>query len=570
MTDTKRPWRFYGRQESKRLLKQALGLATKPYEQGFSMVRVRGRRWVGKTQLVKEIQNDAPTDWPFIYYEVPDKQKREFRHYSLEKVIEDLLKLAELAGFPEISDRLTLPVEHPHYTDWSKCEDLLLNLMRKGVILVLDEFDHAVPLELTIPVKRAVDVINKEHGQGYAGQMVVMGSHQQKFDDLFASDAPFYGRDSSVISLEQWSLRTVLEMATDQGILTRPDQFLTLWTAYGGMPSHWKRYCTGKTYAHLRTVENIDVWRRNFLEIEEYNLWSSKYERFDDRAYVELKPEHSELLLWIAQNHLKKGVKVKDIAIEGTFGNEKDINEKMVFFQNKLKLMDMVRPFDRKDFGKWQISDNNTLFQLNVFRELFENLNRETQTDLDKIIREPSFKETPILRLETLEGAALERLTAKYYEAMGDTRWVRSSVEQGGFDGDIDIMAIMFVDGQGVLYLVDAKRNAEKYVTEYRDKTMEVKTRQDNFMNALPDNDTMKTLRQMERKRVLVSTHFDAKKRKAIEKGGDFNTLDIPEMAREYGFDPGPVLVLKGTSDDEPEVDNEPDELTSPRPRMGM
>ena len=542
MAQQNRNWRFYGRAKAKKNLKESLGFFMEPDQRTFSAISVSGRRWVGKTHLIKEVLKEDPHHVPFIYYEVPDKQKKEYKDYTLDDALADFEKLAAKAGFPDIMDQLPLPLDRPYYTVWSKCEDLILILMKRGVTLVLDEYHQAVPLGLSIPVIKAINVMRTDFSRDYTGKIILTGSHQQKFDQLFERDAALHGRISSGVRLEQWSVRTTMEMASEQGLLARPSQFLTLWTAYGGMPSHWKRYCTEARYSNLHTMHNMNEWRQALLDIEGENLVSVKGERFDDRAFIELQPEHRKLLLWIAQNHLKKGVKVKDIAIEGTFGNENDINEKMVFFHDRLKLMDMVEPFDRKDFGKWQISDNNTLFQLNVFRELFESLIRKTQTDLDKIIREISFKEPPILRLETLEGVALERLTAKYYEAMEDTRWVRPSVEQSGFDADIDIMAIRFVDGQGVLYLADAKRNAEKYVTEYRNKTMEVKTRQDNFMNALPDNDTMETLRQMERKRVLVSTHFDAKQRRAIEKGGVFNTLDIPEMARELGFDPAPVL----------------------------
>ena len=580
MSNTNRPWRFYGRAKSKKNLKESLGFFMEPDKRTFSAISVSGRRWVGKTQLIEEVLKEDPYHVPFIIYEVPDKQKKEYKDYTIDHAFSDLQKLTEQAGFTDIMDQLPLPLDHPYYTVWSKCEDFLFILMQKKVVLVFDEYHQSVPLGLSIPVIKAINRVRKEFDIAFPGKIILTGSHQQKFDKLFERDAALHGRITSGVRLEQWSLRTTMEMASEQGLLASPNQFLTLWTAYGGMPSHWKRYCTGERYRHLHTMNNMNEWRQALLDIEGENLVSVKGERYDDRAYIELQDIHRRILLWIAENHFVKGARVRDIAKAQPFQNETDkkelgdenaIRQKMLFFCDRLNLMGLKKSLDGRDVDRWQISDNNTLFQLHVFKEILASEKINTPIDVSKLTRNPQGKSITLRRLETLEGHALERLAAQYYETCRSIRWVQSSVDQRGFNGDIDVMAIGWENDRPNLYLGDAKRNAEIYTPE---KIEEVSKMQDEFMKALPKNKDMETLRQIECYRFLVAAHFDTVTRDRIQENSEFFVLDIPDMAREYGFDPGPVLVsdlvTKDTSEDYPEKDNEPAEPKSPLPRMGM
>ena len=556
MSNTTRPWRFYGREKSKKNLKQSLGFFREPDKRTFSAIRVSGRRRVGKTRLIEEVLKEDPASWPFIYYEVPDKEGMDFEDYTLDKVIVDLQKLAERAGFPDIMDQLPLPLDHPHYTDWSKCEDFLFELMQKNVVLVLDEFHLSVHLELNIPVKKAIDRILKNFDIRFPGKIILTGSHQQKFDRMFERDASFHGRVSSGVHLEQWSLRTIMDMASEQGLLARPNQFLTLWTAYGGMPSHWQRYCTADKYSHLHKIEDMDEWRQAFLDIERDNLVTVKGERFDDRAFVELQPIHRDILLWIAENHPNKGLRAADVARGFEFGNEDIIYKNLDFLRDRLKLMDTIWPIDKVDKCKWLITDNNTVFQLNVFREIFKTRKHTRKPGFG--LRDPDkpdqSTDTPLDRLKTLEGHALERITAEYFETLAGMQWVRPSVEHGGFRGDMDIMAIRWEDNENVLYLAEAKRNTRSFRS-----ITDIRKYQDAFLNSLSkeaDNaEELDKLRHLNCRRFLVAPHFTDQKRLDIEKDGTFEILDIPKMARGLGFDPAPMI--KPESPPEPKMEDE-------------
>ena len=132
----------------------------------------------------------------------------------------------------------------------------------------------------------------------------MMGSHQQQLLRMFHSDQPLYGRATSTVRLHPWSAGTVLEMASEQGFLRHPARFLTLWSAYGGVPKHWHRFASSNRTAKLRDFTlwpDDSAWRRAFLD-DERRLLADPEERFDNAAYVELAPQTREVLLWLARN----------------------------------------------------------------------------------------------------------------------------------------------------------------------------------------------------------------------------------------------------------------------------
>lgn len=184
-------------------------------------------------------------------------------------------------------------------------------------------------------------------------------------------------------------------------------------------------------------MNNMNEWRQALLDIEGENLVSEKGERFDDRAFVELRLEHRDILLWIAKNHPNKGLRVGDVARGFELVNEGFIYKNLDFLRDRLKLMDIIWPIDKVGKCKWLITDNNTVFQLNVFREMFKTR---------KHARKPSFAlrdpdkpdkstDAPLDRLKTLEGHALKRIAAEYFETLSGIQWVQPSVEHGRFRG---------------------------------------------------------------------------------------------------------------------------------------
>jgi len=198
------------------------------------------------------------------------------------------------------------------------------------------------------------------------GKIVIMGSHQQKIDDQFKSNAALYQRDDNHVRLQHWTLPITMAMAAEQGILADPGKFLTLWTAYGGMSRNWERYCIGPRYTHLHGINDEISWRKAFLAVE-HEVLKGPMERFDDRAFIELDEQHRDLLLWIGRGPVK-GQYLHEAPKQLRTGAEK---QKSVHVLSRWhELLKTKAPVMTRNFPRWVMADNNTRMQINVFREL--------------------------------------------------------------------------------------------------------------------------------------------------------------------------------------------------------
>ncbi len=68
----RRPWRFYGRQDDIRDVRHLLQLDWAVAERDFDAFGLRGRRGVGKTELVKETLRRHGSDTPCLFVEMDE------------------------------------------------------------------------------------------------------------------------------------------------------------------------------------------------------------------------------------------------------------------------------------------------------------------------------------------------------------------------------------------------------------------------------------------------------------------------------------------------------------------
>ncbi len=143
------------------------------------------------------------------------------------------------------------------------------------------------------------------------GQLVLMGSHQQKFGQLQNAGAPLQDR-FDVLPLLPWSIATVMDIAQAHGWDRRPARFHTLWTAYDGMPREWERFARGpNTPERLRQGweppsddEDQDraqdeLWYKAFVQYERDRIQRYPRQRWDSKAYVELPPALRTAIIWL-------------------------------------------------------------------------------------------------------------------------------------------------------------------------------------------------------------------------------------------------------------------------------
>ncbi len=521
MTD----WRFYGRGEIIIRLRHNLAYDELPTNRRFAAKRIMGRRGVGKTHLLNEMARLAPADLPFIVYELANPAVAD-----AETACARLLKAAEMAG---IADPVALlPKRSQWDNDQSWFCEIVKAFLRAGAVVVLDEFHHAHNLGLVSGIKLVIDGADQNYGTA-SGTLVMMGSHQQQVLRMFRSDQPLYQR-ALPVQLGQWRLPTVMEMAAEQGILADPHRFLTLWCAYGGMPRNWKRYCTDRDYSHLHGIKDTAEWRQAFLTAEAQTLLDAE-ERFDGRSFIELAGKERDVLLWIGRN-ARRGIRHNRLA-DAVKATRAEMEQAYHVLRNHLQLVEDTGPWMTKAMPRWRITDNNTLFRINVFPELVVKGARRKGLDVD-IAR--AINDQRLFRLQELEGLALERLTADWLVEQDDITWSHAGVWRPDMEGDIDALAVndpntVHIPDEWIprVWLASAKRDAARH------QPTEVADHQDRFLAALGNSDEAVRMRERERHRLLVSPEFSDEQRERHAQAG-FACMDIHDMARSCGIKPEP------------------------------
>ncbi len=201
-------WRFYGRRKEIAELQNGLELGTAQSTRHFHSLRVRGRRGVGKTHLLKQMKEYTPADVPFILYELPDPTMYSDGPPSPEAIIDGVKEVnnslqleAEKAGLQNFEVKLPIRTSLYHDRIWFK--EVLATLLKAGAVVVLDEFHLARDLGLASYVKQVIDEAGGCQGiYKNPGKLVLMGSHQQKFDGLFCPDQPLYGRTGATVHVQ--------------------------------------------------------------------------------------------------------------------------------------------------------------------------------------------------------------------------------------------------------------------------------------------------------------------------------------------------------------------------------
>ena len=106
---------------------------------------------------------------------------------------------------------------------------------------------------------------------------------------------------------------------------------------------------------------------------------------------------------------------------------------------------------------RWMVSDNNTLFQAYVFRELFH-FRRQPPPEQE------SQWVPPLVALRELEGKMLERLAVAWLNEHPQVQWSQFGALSMAGGSDIDVLARIGdgISDDDILVIGSAKRNADK------------------------------------------------------------------------------------------------------------
>ncbi len=214
-------WSFYGRAEPLTELRRIV-------ESGrWFFCRMEGRRRIGKTSLLGELaRRDVGLAERLVYMQVPDSDERDVAY-----------TFAQSLGSSEHEGARALATG---VTGFATMATAIGRLCRAGFIVVLDEFQYFTRSKLhpfNSFLQAEVDKLRSARLD--RGGLFVLGSLQSEMDALLNDrGAPLYGRVTAQIRLEHWDFEDLLAVFASQGI-RRPEQWLTLWTFFEGVPKFY-------------------------------------------------------------------------------------------------------------------------------------------------------------------------------------------------------------------------------------------------------------------------------------------------------------------------------------------
>jgi len=469
-------WRFYGRKEKTAELRQFMFPDFSGNGNTHRAIRawlLTGRRGSGKTALLKRAALHPPDGKPVVYHEMEHDESPGEAALRLRRDVRNAGHGRLLEGLP--------PVDKAE-NDSDDFMKTIAALFAGNAVIALDEFHRSINSGTQVAVKKAIDRWQEPLAEPSSARLVLMGSHQQKVREMARPDGTLHGRVERVFQLDEWSLGTVLEMAGEQGLLERPGRFLTLWTAFGGMPRQWKSFLVERQRGCANDFDafaNEDEWRLQFLK-EQHERLKESSERFDDRAWIELKPEWRDVLLELGASGTR-GLSSRDLAARlGTRDGQGNLlrreADRMLArlrqMRREIQAVDQQGTMEEdSESVRWNLQDANMLFQLRVFPEMFRNPTRRPRNPAEEGFEDLDFG-FRLERLKQLEGQGLERLAAAWILAMSRRHrsrhraWGKVGIRQEKGGPDIDAMGITGPTEEPRLTVAWCKRHAGSHDPE--------------------------------------------------------------------------------------------------------
>ena len=476
-------WRFYGRHEEIRRLHDFMDGPP-----GFDALALRGRRQVGKTDLIDH----------YFAQERPEERRP--------VVVFHLGSTADPAGFPgAFADavRAVAPGLLEGFRPAVEADPLsnfpllAAHVLRQGAVVAIDEFQRiAGKGDLESDFQKVIDGTRRgRRASGLSPRLIVMGSAQQQLVEMFKSKtSPLWNRVTEFLHLRPWGMADLAEVAADRGWDARPDRLLTMWTAYGGMPAHWERFSRSPQADFSRNVDD-NAWTDAFLEAEE------AYRRTDGGDFaaqmeVQLRPLDRKVVAWLAEKpggqrldelpgELRAPLAAEALR-EGLAQGDDEVVLAQAALRNLLETrlsgqhLDLVarrEALDEPGIERWHVTDEHARFQLDVLEkteEMAGQLHIQARARVAALRRE---------RMQRAEGPGLESLaeaSVKQLLAFGAPGFAepgaldRSDVFPGAWrrapQAEIDLLALEHEEvqdartvGPGTLWGVFSKRTATEH-----------------------------------------------------------------------------------------------------------
>nr|WP_318237066.1 DUF234 domain-containing protein [Cupriavidus sp. CV2] len=213
-------WGFYGRTGTLETLDR---IVRSP---NWFFCRIQGRRRIGKTTLLRELSKSEPSLLArIVYMQIPDSDERDVAA-GFRRALED----CESRGANSLASQVT---------DFASMAGVIGQLCRRGMIVVLDEFQYFTDARLyafNSFLQEQVDRLRDTQGGG----LFVLGSLQSEMSALLDDKgAPLFGRLTATTELQHWDFEDLAEVYRVHDIRD-PHHWLTLWAFFEGVPKFYR------------------------------------------------------------------------------------------------------------------------------------------------------------------------------------------------------------------------------------------------------------------------------------------------------------------------------------------
>ncbi|RKJ98603.1 ATP-binding protein [Alicycliphilus denitrificans] len=372
-------WNFYGRTEPLAELRRIV-------ESGrWFFCRIEGRRRIGKTTLLSELaKKDADLSNRLVYMQVPDSDERDVA-YTFRQSLSNC----------EHEQGRTLATG---VTNFATMAASIGRLCAAGFIVVIDEFQYFTRSKLYAFNSFLQAEVDKLRGaQLKHGGLFVLGSLQSEMNALLDDkSAPLYGRVTAQIPLDHWDFEDLLSVFASQG-LQGPNQWLTLWTFFEGVPKFYHDAYEQELFQVAAPEFSSELLRRMFIRSS-----SPLSEEADTWFLRELRGKAVSVLHFLADH---AGCSHAEIVAALTDEDEKKaLGTHIARLVDRYKMVDKLQPVfsdSKSRNARYYIADNFLQAWLAVAKPAREEARLKP---LEKAIA-PALR-----RLETLEGFAFEKL----------------------------------------------------------------------------------------------------------------------------------------------------------------
>ncbi len=499
-------WNFYGRAEPLSELRRIVNAGR------WFFCRIEGRRRIGKTTLLGELaRQDADLGNRLIYMQVPDSDERDVAYTFRQSL-----------GNCEQEQARALASE---VTNFAAMAAAIGKLCAAGFIVVLDEFQYFTRSKLHSFNSFLQAEVDKLRGaQLKHGGLVVLGSLQSEMNALLDDkSAPLYGRVTAQIPLNHWDFEDLLSVYTSQNI-QRPEQWLTLWTFFEGVPKFYHDAYEQDLFRVPVPDFPSELLRRMFIRSS-----SPLSEEADTWFLRELRGKAVSVLHFLADH---AGCGHAEIVAALTDDEEKHaLGTNIARLVDRYKMVDKLQPVfsdSKSRNARYYVADNFLQAWLAVAKPAREEARLKP---LDKVIA-PALR-----RLETLEGFAFEKLIRSLHletSRKGKGDFELSQLQLGYWNRPKDVSKAIEID----LVALDEPNKKVRFGCCKRSPDAHNLPVFEQHVNRFLQTSGHKHLADWERQMVLFSPAFSERSRVHYQNKG-YLTRDLVDYAEMFGNAPG-------------------------------